>query len=396
LAGLDHERPTILRLRALTRLGRLQEAREVVLEAALADAGELERAEFNVAYANLAMKLRRHDIAEAFADAERSLAETRAQTLQAEFDFIRARHAWASGELNAADRYAEQSAAPGDDDRTAVPHLQHVRAFAIDLQGLLAQEREQFDLAAVRFREALDVYEMAAVPDDWVPAYSTANLAILARDFASATSSADLERRIERVRWSIGTAAQRFISLHGLGWARVHEGNHLGALRTFHAAADMAPSSAFKVMAWVDHANLGRAIGAGLGATESALYAADEAETVRWEEVGDNERIVLLFVAGSTAALDPARARHLLRRYEATHRSDDPTPGIVSSDNVLWRCFELRAEATVLRAEGFTARAATLLREEYEHWRRIGSETRAAIAQRDLREIGALAELSRP
>ncbi len=197
-----------------------------------------------------------------------------------------------------------------------------------------------------------------------------------------------MERRIERVRWAPGTAAQRFISLHGLGWARAHEGDHLGALRTFHAAADIAPSPAFKVMAWVDHANLGRTIGAGLGATESALYAADEAEAVRWEDVSDNERIVLLFVAGSTAALDPARARQLLRRYEATHRSDELAPGIVCSDNVLWRCFELRAEATVLRAEGFTARAATLLREECEAWQRIGSELRATIAQRDLQQIG--------
>ena len=351
----------------------------------MADAGELERAELNVAYANVAMKLRRHDIMDVFGDAERSLAETCARTLRAELDFIHARHAWASGDLNTADRYAEESATPGDDDQTAVPHLQHVRAFAINLQGLLAQERERFDLAAAKFREALEVYETAAVPDDWVPAYSTANLAILARDFASTTSSADLERRIERVRWSAGTSAQRFISLHGLGWARMHEGDHLGALRTFHAAADIAPSPAFKVMAWVDHANLGRTIGAGLVAIESALYATDEAETIRWEEVSDNERIVLLFVAGSTAALDPARARQLLRRYEATHRSDELASGIVCSDNVLWRCFELHAEATVLRAEGFIARAATLLHEEHEHWQRIGSETRAVIAQRDLR-----------
>lgn len=42
LARLDHERPTILRIRALTRLGCLAEA----------------RAEINVVYANVTMKLR--------------------------------------------------------------------------------------------------------------------------------------------------------------------------------------------------------------------------------------------------------------------------------------------------------------------------------------------------
>ncbi|MDP9149758.1 MAG: hypothetical protein M3O36_07460, partial [Myxococcota bacterium] len=341
LAGLDHERPTILRIRALTRLGRLQEAREVVLEAALADAGELERAEFNVVYANVAMKLRRRDLPDVFGDAERAIDEIGARTLRAELDFIRARHAWAEGDLDAAERYAQAGSAVGADDGTAVPHLQHVRAFAINLRGLLAQERERFDLAAALFREALDAYASAPVPDHWIPAFSTANLAILARDFPSATSSADLERRIDHVRWAVGTAMERFRALHGLGWARAHEGDELGALRTFHAAADLASIPPQKVMAWVDHAKLGRTMGAGLVAMESALYAADAAEAVRWDEVDPMERIVLLFVAESTASFDPVRARRLLRRYEATREAADAaTTGIVGSDNVRWRCFE--------------------------------------------------------
>lgn len=390
LTDLDHERSTILRVRALTRLGRLHEAREVVLEATLADAGELERAELNVAYANVAMKLRRHDVLDVLDDAERSVAETGARTLKAELDFIRSRHAWADGDLDAAERHAERGAAAGEDDRTSVAHLQHVRTFALNLQGLLAQERERFDLAAVRFREALDVYDTAPVADHWIPAYSTANLAVLARDFAAATSSADLEKRIDRVRWAPATAAQRFFALHGLGWARAHEGDQLGALRTFHAAADIAPSPALKVMAWIDHANLGRAIGAGLVATESTLYAADGAEAVRWEDVNDMERLVLLFAAESTASFDPVRARRMLRRYEATRLAEDvAATGIVGSENVRWRCFEMRAEAAVLRAEGFAARAATLFGEECEAWQRIGSHARAAIARRDLEELGA-------
>lgn len=390
LAGLDNERPTILRVRALTRLGRLEEAREAVLEAALADAGELERAELNVAYANVAMKLRRADVLDVFGDAESAIAETGARTLNAELGFIRSRHAWADGDLDAAERYAERSATAGEDDRTSVAHLEHVRTFALNLQGLLAQDRERFDLAAARFREALDVYDTAPVADHWIPAYSTANLAILARDFAGATTSADLAKRIDHVRWAPATAAQRFFALHGLGWARAHEGDHLGALRTFHAAADVAPSPALKVMAWVDHANLGRAIGAGLVATESTLYAADGAEAVRWEDVDDMQRLVLLFAAESTASFDAVRARRMLCRYEDTRLAEDAAAtGIVGSENVRWRCFELRAEAAVLRAEGFTARAATLLREECEHWQHIGSETRAAIARRDLHEIGA-------
>ena len=183
-----------------------------------------------------------------------------------------------------------------------------------------------------------------------------------------------------------GNCVTAFFALHGLGWARAHEGDQLGALRTFHAAADFAPSPALKVMAWVDHANLGRTIHAGLVATESTLYAADGAEAVRWEDVGDMERLVLLFAAESTASFDPVRARRMLKRYEDTRLAEDAVAtGIVGSDNVRWRCFEMRAEATVLRAEGFTARAEMLLVQECEAWQRIGSETRAAVARRDLR-----------
>ncbi len=176
---------------------------------------------------------------------------------------------------------------------------------------------------------------------------------------------------------------QRFRSLHGLGWARAHEGDHLGALRTFHHAADLAPILPQKVMAWVDHAKLGRAMGAGLVATESALYAADLADSVAWETVDDMERIVLLFVAESTASFDPVRSRRLLRRYEATRRAEDATAtGIVGSDNIRWRCFEMRAEAMVLRAEGFGARAATLLGQEHEAW--LASALRFALRSRSV------------
>jgi tetratricopeptide (TPR) repeat protein len=338
-----------------------------------------------VVYANVAAKLGRNDTLDAFSDAQLTIDEIGASNLQGELYLLRARHAWTTGDLDAADEYARLGTAVGEDDASSVPHLQHIRAFIFDLQGLMAQDRERFDLAAARFREALDVYETAPVADHWIPAYSTANLAILARDFATATSSAELKRRIDHVRWAPATAAQQFFALHGLGWAHAHEGDHLGALRTFHAAADIAPSPALKVMAWVDHANLGREIGAGLMATESVLYAADGVEAVRWENVDDMERLVLLFAAESTASLDSARARRMLRRYEETRLAEDAAAtGIVGSDNIRWRCFELRAEATVLRAEGFTARAATLFGEEYEAWRRIGSRTRAELARRDL------------
>ena len=86
------------------------------------------------------MKLRRYDVLDVFGDAERSIVETGARTLKAELDFIRSRHAWANDDVDVAELYAERAAAAGEDDRTSVAHLEHIRTFAINLQGLLAQD----------------------------------------------------------------------------------------------------------------------------------------------------------------------------------------------------------------------------------------------------------------
>lgn len=387
LADLDHPKPTILRVRALTRLGRLRDARDVVLEASLEDAGELERAELNVAYANIAIKLEQPDVLEAFDDALFAIEAAGSRNLGAELAFLRARHAWTNGDLETAEAYARASAAFDVDDRSSVPQRAHLRAFSLDLQGLIAQDREQFELAVRYSRQALDAYAEALEPDAWVAAYCTANLAILARDFPCATSTATLESYIARVSWTPEIAGQGFFALHGLGWSHAHEHDYESALRAFHAAANIAPSPALKCMAWIDHAALSRTAGVGASAGAAILNAAASAETIRWEDVHDQERLVLLFAAESVALVDPIRARHLLTRYERTRDAEDRvTPGMPGSGNVRWHCFELRAEATGLRAEGLAERAVALFREECETWKRIGSQTRATIAQRDSRD----------
>lgn len=181
LDGLDFERPTILRVRVLTRLGRLPEALRAAVDAPLEDAGDRERAELNTVYADVAVRLGRDDVATALDDAQLHVDATGAHTLAAELDTIRARHALIAGELDAAETFANRVAAPGDDDASGVPHRDHVRAEAFALLSRIAQSRGRLDAAALRMRDAVDAGERAPVRDRWIVAHARDALSALQR-----------------------------------------------------------------------------------------------------------------------------------------------------------------------------------------------------------------------
>ena len=381
LEGLDFERPTILRVRALTRLGAVRTAKDAVVNAAMHDAGDAERAEMNTLYAALAVQLRRDDVPTAFEDAALYVDAIRSCTLGAELSLVRAQHAWLLGDRRAAEAYAARAARDGNDDGTAIPHLGHVRALAKSFLATLAEKDARFDLAAARWREALAAHDTAPLADAWVAGHSTAFLALLARDFPGAATPSFLEERIVRVWWGASITAQLSVALHGLGWARAHDGDDAAALRAFREAAARAPCAALRVMALIDHANLARQCYPGPVAEECVRSAADAADELSWQHVDGEQRSVLLFAAEMMAPLAPRFARVLLKRFRTMRPS-----GPASSDGAdpRYRCFEMRAEAAVLAAQGAVDRASALYRAELEGWREAGSGPRAAIAAADL------------
>lgn len=383
LHGSDDAASTILRARCLLRLGRVQEAADVLRDALLEDISA--RAEVNVLIASVAARLQRPDREEAFSDAEFALKELgTGSSLSAELRYIKARTAWADGNLDLAEASAADVLVIERDDRTSMVHLYHVRALALELLGMIASDREQFDVAAVRFREALSEVDGAPFRDEWVSAFITANVAVLARDFPWSADTAFLQERIERVRWTPAVASRRYYCFHGLGWCYAHEGNHVGALRAFHQGADVAPTVPLRVAAWADHAMLGRELGSTIGSEASARYAADLAASVNWEAASDNEHLALLFLAEALAPTDVPAARAALKQYDDIRTSLETAESLrVNPGNIRIQAFERRAEAVVARAEGLIPRAHALFCEEYNIWRRLGSEPRAAVAALD-------------
>jgi tetratricopeptide (TPR) repeat protein len=389
LHGNEDSIATTLRARCLLRLGRVREAADELRDVSLD--GVLARAEVNVLTASTAARLERPDRDEAFADAELALEELGSSSnLSAELAFIRARTAWTDGDLDRAEAFASAVLAVEHDDATSILHLYHHRALALELLGLIASDREQFGVAAVHFRDALSDVDAAPFADEWITAFVTANVAMLARDFPWSADSAFLVERINRVRWVPSIASRRYYCLHGLGWCYAHEGNHVGALRAFHQAADVAPTIPLRIAAWADHAMLGRELGSAIGAEESARYAADLASAVDWKAANDNEQLALLFLAETLVPIDVPAARAALKQYDDVRTSLETAASLrINPENIRIQAFERRAEAVVTRAEGLIPRAHALFREEYEIWRRIGSEPRAAVAALDAYELDA-------
>jgi tetratricopeptide (TPR) repeat protein len=338
--------------------------------------------------ANVAVRLGNPERDELIADAETSLTGAQAVTLRSEMGFVNARAAWAQGDLDRAEKAAREVLTVSADDGSSVLHLCHIRALALELLGLIAGDRERFGEASAHFRVALAELDCAAWQDEWTAAWIPVNLAVLARDFPHAVNSQFLSGRIERSRWVADLVPAQFLCLHGLGWCRAHEGDHIGALRAFHSAAELMPSSPLRILAWADHAMLGREVGSYASAAATALHAAElEAET-DWSAVRGGDHFALLFLVEALAPIDVRLARRALNQYYAVGSpSDTLVSGDVSRGNVRAHALELRAEAAVARADGLAARAGTLFREEYDIWRRLGSEPRAAIAALDAYDL---------
>ncbi|HEV3086517.1 MAG TPA: hypothetical protein VGX96_04750 [Candidatus Elarobacter sp.] len=389
LHGDDECRATILRARCLLRLGRVREASAELRDISLEDGDTMDRAEVNVLSASAAARVEQPDLEDAFRDAEVAVEELGPKSiLGAELIYIKARTAWTGGILDLAEAFANEVLHLEHEGASSTLDIYHIRALAFELLGLIASDRERFDIAAVCFREALSEVDSAPFRDEWITAFITANVAMLARDFPWSADTAFLSDRIDRVRWISPIASRQYYSLHGIGWCYAHEGNHIGALRAFRNAAEIAPSVPLRIAAWVDHALLGRELGSAILAEESARYAADLAASVDWTAINDAERFALLFLAEVLSEVDVPLARLALKRYEDTRSAFDAAASLHANPaNVRSHAFEQRAEAVVARAEGLIPRAHALFRQEYEAWRRIGSEPRAAVAALDAYEL---------
>lgn len=269
-------------------------------------------------------------------------------------------------------------------DHLSVSSTSLSRARVQHFVGLISGLREQYSEQLRYYRLALNEYNASDVQDVGLGAFFARSLAYLVRDFSLTDDAACLRQTIESAQWPSDLNVARFDIRRALGWSCVMQGDHLGAFREFRIAAAVAPTLSMQIIASSDRAYLSRELGETTNALEELSYAADVAETVDWNSVGE-ERMALLLLAQELAHFQPVTSRRLLEKYRSI--KSKVAPNMMDAVDRRPRAYERMAEGTILLAEGESGRAIDAFREAYEIWNGLGYDWRAATVAVELAEL---------
>ncbi|MGH7747599.1 MAG: hypothetical protein ACREQ5_22995, partial [Candidatus Dormibacteria bacterium] len=306
----------LLASRALARLGRLSDAIET-LDAAPPDVSASH--EFKGAYytllANWLRRVGDEDRVDAISIEERvHVFSTQNPVVHAEFEYFEGRHAWSNGDLAQARVHAENARCP------SLP--EHARTLQLD--ATLAASNGDYLSQASSLRSGLDHMLNFDERDVGMEAALLENLATLLPDLYLPDAFRLVATRAAALDWTEEIKLQRYYVARSLGWCEAIGGNELAAFRWLRDAADLAPSTEWRVLATVDRSILAREMGQMLMADDALDHAQRLADDVDWVRSNGEARLGLLLLAEATAPRDPARARGYVARYKKIGKPMDP------------------------------------------------------------------------
>jgi len=314
---------------------------------------------------------------------------TPSAALEADVELALARYAFAGSDFALAARAAQAAldVVPTALDRADyfVP-LEHSRARAYHSLGVIDAAAGHYLEQLVRLRVALAEMRRARLPDTWTLANLLMNLSFYVRDLDLDADAAMLRSEVA-AGWPADLDVQRFYIVRSLGWSSALRGDHLGALREFRRAAEIAPTTALKVWALADRAYLGRELGEPTLARDELDQAADLAQRIDWNAIVGDDRAALLHLAKQTAAVSPARARLLFESYRRI--KSKLSPHMLNKLDRRLHAHEHCADGIIARAEGAPAIARERLKRAFEIWDSIGYRWQAATAAIELAELNA-------
>ncbi len=393
LNGHDSAQAQALRIRALTKLGRLDTALELCSEID-PQLPHLERGERYLLKAVALLRLgRTEDVQAALLEARVAAYSSCTPALEADYETTEAHFRYYRQDYDAAACALDRALSVSE---PAQPWLRHdrayflslglVRARAFDLRKVLAQKeglRAQLHWARV----ALNELDAEPCEDQWVYATLLSNFALLAKQAGDTALVEDLEGRLSALDWKNSMGLQRFNIVRSLGWLRALAGDHLGAFREFRSSAELAPSKAWKLCAVLDRSFLARELGQDLFADEELLYALELTKEIDWSPGREAAPpfTALVQLAQLVGARNPAEGRAVLNRYRAA-RAKCPAITFNAGDRG-WCAEESLAEAIITRGEGRTQLATDLFVNAFDGFDKLGSHWLAARAALELAEI---------
>jgi DNA-binding CsgD family transcriptional regulator/tetratricopeptide (TPR) repeat protein len=146
-------------------------------------------------------------------------------------------------------------------------------------------------------------------------AWATHSLAALTRELYLPEAMPDIERQLTETQWPEEFAVNRFQALRSLGWAKSLQGDDINAFRYLKRSAEVAPTTAWRVMAYCDRSYLARSIGQEVWGRHELAEAEELADAIPWHSLVGEEPLALLLLAELFAGVDAAKASVYLARF---------------------------------------------------------------------------------
>lgn len=378
LHGHDSSSAALLRVRALLRTGRVDDAvvelgenvprfgdhaasaaHQFLLGTALARRGEFETA---------------HD---ALANAESYAKSTGDRELIAEAAYYRALTAFTRGDLALTEDIVSETL----DEQGGSAHVR-----LLDLLGLVAGLNGDIERQITMQVAANQHAASIADRDAYIEAAALNNLSIPVAETNPPEIAAFVRDRANAIAWNDELRPMHFHVTHHLAWLEALAGNHLSAYRHFRSAIKLGPTTARRAEAVAGLGYLAREMGEAINAAECIAEAEELAGQVDWSASDNDERLVLLQLATLVAPADPVRAAQHIDRYKAISKAMSRMH-VTAHGDPLGRAKEAHAFGLVAKAQYGVTFAVPLLHEAFGLFRSVSSNWRAAAVALDLYEL---------
>lgn len=366
----------LIRARALLRLDRIEPAETWLHLTASKHATHDARATYLMLAGSAASRLSKPALAhELFDEAERLRPH---KSVRAELAYYRALEHWQEGHSEEARAALDPALDPAEDI---------IYARALSLVGWTFVSEQRYADGAKLFGESLTVLRNCRNKDAHLHATLLHASAIGVAELAAGDAQR-LAGEVEEFPWTTGELEEHFQTLRHIGLAFARRGQAEPAFLHFVRAADLAPRSAWAVLAFADCAAAASTMSEPHGARAFLQFACAAADHVNWNLVEGESRLALLQLALALARSgNGSKARRYVAQFgESTHfrglsaLRSDPRAGI----------YRRHVEAVVAGAMG-EAGAEEALAGVKSDWESIGYEWRAMEAEQDLKIIAKTA-----
>lgn len=395
LSHSENRRSTLLRCRALLRIGQAESAIDGLQAIkAIGSGSDAEMAQIEVLSATANAVLGH------LGDAEKSLINARAYgfptssgALEGEIQFISSLVSRKNGAEKLSEKFIDAILAIEEDpspltSRRSVESYPfsagYWKARAFESRALGIEVTADTSSQAKFFIRALTEFDRGAVEDRFIEASILYNATVLMRECGHRELTEFATSRATAFPWVPGVSFFEFFVFHNFGLRCAYEGDHISALRNFRRSAEVAPSTPLRLLAILDRCALTFELGESLSFAEELDYALRLSGQVDWNATTTFERRALLGLASVLANVDVMRARSLFNKYSGGTAAIWEVMTPLESKKA--RATYWYAESKVLFAEGQKSMAISALLNSYNACNEVGYNRLKAIAALDLWE----------